>query len=120
MDDHMGEQIFKLLQQIEMRLARIEDSLKNQGDYYSVTYDDPDPMLVPAVNIVLQHQKASASLFQRHLQIGYARSARILDQLEKAGIVGIGIGANPRKVFSDKGMEYLAKHEATNKQDEAK
>jgi S-DNA-T family DNA segregation ATPase FtsK/SpoIIIE len=51
--------------------------------------DDADDGLVQqAVEIVRQSQRASASLLQRRLRIGYPRAARLLDQLEELGIVG--------------------------------
>ena len=48
---------------------------------------ESDPLYDQAVQIVLQSRKASISLVQRHLRIGYNRSARLLDQMEKAGLV---------------------------------
>jgi DNA segregation ATPase FtsK/SpoIIIE-like protein len=51
--------------------------------------------------LVLETRKASASLIQRRLKLGYARAARVLDQLEKAGIVGEADGAKPRKILID-------------------
>jgi S-DNA-T family DNA segregation ATPase FtsK/SpoIIIE len=47
----------------------------------------------------MQHDKASASLLQRRLSIGYARAARILDQLEAAGYVSPAEGPKPREVI---------------------
>jgi len=58
-----------------------------------------DPLYEEAKRIVIRAQKASASLLQRRLQIGYARAARLLDMLEAKGIVGPLRGAKPRKVF---------------------
>jgi len=52
-----------------------------------------------AVEIVCQYDRASASLLQRRLSIGYARAARILDQLETAGVVGSADGSKPREVL---------------------
>lgn len=49
--------------------------------------DGPDPMYDQAVAIVIQHQKASISLVQRHLRLGYNRSARLLERMEKEGVV---------------------------------
>ena len=46
-----------------------------------------DPMYDQAVAIVLQHRRASISLVQRHLRIGYNRAARLLEQMEKSGLV---------------------------------
>jgi S-DNA-T family DNA segregation ATPase FtsK/SpoIIIE len=48
---------------------------------------EADPMYDQAVAIVLQHRKASISLVQRHLRIGYNRAARLLEQMEKSGLV---------------------------------
>ena len=48
---------------------------------------EADPMYDQAVAIVLQHRRASISLVQRHLRIGYNRAARLLEQMEKSGLV---------------------------------
>jgi len=48
---------------------------------------EADPMYDQAVAIVLQNKKASISLVQRHLRIGYNRAARLLEQMEKSGLV---------------------------------
>jgi S-DNA-T family DNA segregation ATPase FtsK/SpoIIIE len=54
---------------------------------------ESDPMYDQAVAIVLQHRRASISLVQRHLRIGYNRAARLLEQMEKSGVVS-GMAAN--------------------------
>jgi S-DNA-T family DNA segregation ATPase FtsK/SpoIIIE len=61
--------------------------------------DDADPLLSQAVDIVRRSDKASASLLQRRLRIGYARAARILDQMEDRGIVGAADGSRFREVL---------------------
>lgn len=61
--------------------------------------DDIDPLFEESVRVVCNHERASASLLQRRLSIGYARAARILDQLEAAGIVGPAEGSKPRDVL---------------------
>jgi S-DNA-T family DNA segregation ATPase FtsK/SpoIIIE len=61
--------------------------------------DDADPLLSQAVDIVRRSDKASASLLQRRLRIGYARAARILDQMEDRGIVGPADGSRFREVL---------------------
>ncbi len=60
---------------------------------------DTDNLFKEAVNLVCQFDRASASLLQRRLSIGYARAARILDQLEAAGVVGTADGSKPREVL---------------------
>ena len=52
--------------------------------------------------MILQAKKASASLLQRRLSIGYARAARLLDILEEKGYIGPGDGAKPREVYLQK------------------
>lgn len=52
-----------------------------------------------AKDIVIKSQKASASLLQRRLRIGYARAARMLDLLEESNVIGPGEGAKPREVY---------------------
>jgi len=61
--------------------------------------DDQDPLFEEAKLEILQAKKASASFLQRKLKIGYARAARILDELEEAGIIGAAHGAKPREIL---------------------
>jgi S-DNA-T family DNA segregation ATPase FtsK/SpoIIIE len=61
--------------------------------------DGADPLLRQAIDIVRRSDKASASLLQRRLRIGYARAARILDQMEDRGIVGAADGSRFREVL---------------------
>lgn len=68
--------------------------------------DGKDPLFDDALRLICQHDKASASLLQRRLQVGYARAARILDQLEEAGIIGPGEGSKPRDVLVKTPEEY--------------
>ncbi|MBI5147632.1 MAG: hypothetical protein HZA37_00550 [Parcubacteria group bacterium] len=61
--------------------------------------DDSDELFDEAVATVKEAKKASASLLQRRLKVGYARAARLLDLMEARGIIGPGDGAKPREVF---------------------
>ncbi len=61
--------------------------------------DDSDDLLQDAVEVVKEAGKASASLLQRRLKVGYARAARLLDIMESKGIIGPGDGAKPREVY---------------------
>ncbi len=60
---------------------------------------DDDPLLNEAIEEVKRAGKASASLLQRRLRVGYARAARLLDILEQQGVIGPGEGAKPREVY---------------------
>lgn len=73
----------------------------------AVVDDDKDPLFKEAVRIILNHKRASASLLQRRLSIGYARAARLLDELEEARIVSTKDGSKPREVFAIRAQEYL-------------
>ena len=61
--------------------------------------EDHDPLFDEAVKLVRDSGKASSSLMQRRLKLGYARAARVLDQLEQAGIVGPANGSKPREIL---------------------
>lgn len=63
----------------------------------SVSLEDPDIKM--AVSIVRAENAASASLLQRQMSVGYAKAARLLDQLEKLGVVGPFNGSQPREVL---------------------
>ena len=69
--------------------------------------DDRDELFEEAVRTVCQYDRASASLLQRRLKVGYARAARMLDELEAAGIVSPGEGSKPRDVLVRNAEEYL-------------
>ena len=62
-------------------------------------YGKEDPLYEEAKRVVIEARKASASLLQRRLRLGYARAARLLDMLEQSGVVGPGDGAKPREVY---------------------
>jgi S-DNA-T family DNA segregation ATPase FtsK/SpoIIIE len=66
-----------------------------------VVFEDQgdDPLLPEAKDVILRAGKASASLLQRRIKVGYARAARILDLLEEQGVIGPGDGAKPREIL---------------------
>jgi S-DNA-T family DNA segregation ATPase FtsK/SpoIIIE len=68
---------------------------------------DLDELFKNAVEVVVQYDRASASLLQRRLSVGYARAARIIDQLEGAGVVGPADGSKPRDVLVQNAQEVL-------------
>ena len=70
-----------------------------------------DELFDEAVRIICRYDRASASLLQRRLSIGYARAARILDQLQAVGLVGPAEGSKPREVLVRSAEEFLAKRE---------
>jgi DNA segregation ATPase FtsK/SpoIIIE, S-DNA-T family len=77
---------------VEKSAPVIGGSMEDLGD---------DELLSQSKEVIVQAGKASASLLQRRLRIGYARAARILDLLEDQGFIGPGDGAKPREVYTD-------------------
>lgn len=70
--------------------------------------DGKDELFEEAVRTICQYDRASASLLQRRLRVGYARAARLIDELEQAGIIGPGDGAKPRDVLMKNPDEYFS------------
>jgi DNA segregation ATPase FtsK/SpoIIIE, S-DNA-T family len=75
--------------------------------------EDRDPLFNESVKLFSQYDKASSSLIQRRLSVGYARAARILDQLYEGGFVGPAEGSKPRDVNMTKIRDYLASTQAS-------
>jgi S-DNA-T family DNA segregation ATPase FtsK/SpoIIIE len=65
--------------------------------------DEADRLLLDAMGVIQEYDRASASLLQRRLKIGYARAARIMDQLEARGYIGPFDGSNARQVLRRSG-----------------
>lgn len=99
------EEIKTELAGLKIRIRRIETfllSMPSSEDFVQTRAEDEDELLEEAKEIVIKYDRASASLLQRRLGTGYARAARLLDLLEKEGIVGAGEGAKPRQVLIKK------------------
>src|SRR5207302_3113751 len=72
------------------------------GDDVDSEFDpDEDPLLDKAIEIVVQTQTASVSLLQRRLRVGYTRAGRLIDMLERRGIISGYEGSKPRRVLVD-------------------
>jgi len=73
----------------------------DEEDYYvnDVDMTHLDPLFEDAARLIVQSQEGSTSLIQRKFAIGYNRAGRLMDQLEKAGVVGEAHGSKPREVF---------------------
>ncbi|WP_341913197.1 DNA translocase FtsK 4TM domain-containing protein [Polaromonas sp. YR568] len=69
------------------------------GDGNGGSEGDKDPMYDQAVEIVLKNRKASISLVQRHLKIGYNRAARMLEEMEKSGMISAMSGSGQREIL---------------------
>jgi S-DNA-T family DNA segregation ATPase FtsK/SpoIIIE len=67
---------------------------------------DDDPLLDKAIEIVVQTQTASVSLIQRRLRVGYTRAGRLVDMLERRGIISGYEGSKPRRVLIDESQMH--------------
>lgn len=70
-----------------------------EGDLLGGSDGEKDPMYDQAVEVVLKNRKASISLVQRHLKIGYNRAARLVEDMEKAGLVSAMSGSGQREIL---------------------
>ena len=90
----------------------IEDDEDSTGSVDDLADDDADRLLRDAVGVVQEYDRASASLLQRRLKIGYARAARIIDQLEARGYIGAFDGSNARQVLRREAGSVVAAPDA--------
>ncbi len=75
------------------------DAAGGGGESGEASSDDNDPLFNDAVRLVLEFGKASTSLLQRRLRIGYGRAAHLIDLMERDGIVGAADGPKPREIL---------------------
>ena len=80
-------------------LSIISNDEESTGSVEDVSDEDADRLLPDAINVVREYDRASASLLQRRLKVGYARAARIIDQLEARGYIGAFDGSSARVVL---------------------
>jgi DNA segregation ATPase FtsK/SpoIIIE, S-DNA-T family len=80
---------------LEAPEAPPEDAAAGDDDFDP----DQDPLLEKAIEIVVQTQTASVSLLQRRLRVGYTRAGRLIDMLERRGIISGYEGSKPRRVL---------------------
>lgn len=90
----------EVLKEID-RQAAVEKK-KGSSSAFDSNGEETDEMLPKAIEVVVEAQAASTTLLQRRLRLGYARAARLVDELESRGIVGPYEGSKPRKVLITK------------------
>ena len=90
-------------------MEEIERKAAQTGNKPAATEPEPsaeelngDEMLPAAVDVILETGQASVSMLQRRLKLGYARAARIVDEMEEKGIVGPFQGSKPRTILVTK------------------
>jgi S-DNA-T family DNA segregation ATPase FtsK/SpoIIIE len=89
-------------QELDETLLHAPEGAVEDGDEHDGDFDpDEDPLLDKAIEIVVQTQTASVSLIQRRLRVGYTRAGRLIDMLERRGIISGYEGSKPRRVLVD-------------------
>jgi S-DNA-T family DNA segregation ATPase FtsK/SpoIIIE len=94
----------------------VDESAGDGSNLEDVDLKRLDPMFEDAARLVVIHQSGSTSLIQRKFSIGYNRAGRIMDQLEKAGIVGPVDGSKPRQVLCADEMDLEMRLNSLNEQ----
>ena len=95
---HNGEAKYndEILKQIESANSTDKEIDSEEED------DDTDPLLMEAIDVVVETGQASTSFIQRRFKVGYARAGRIIDQMEERGIISGFQGSKPREVLMSK------------------
>jgi DNA segregation ATPase FtsK/SpoIIIE, S-DNA-T family len=89
-------------QELDQTLLELPEGAVDDLDEHDGEFDpDEDPLLDKAIEIVVQTQTASVSLLQRRLRVGYTRAGRLIDMLERRGIISGYEGSKPRRVLVD-------------------
>jgi S-DNA-T family DNA segregation ATPase FtsK/SpoIIIE len=89
-------------QQLDETLLEMPETAPSEDGGDDLDFDpDEDPLLDKAIEIVVQTQTASVSLIQRRLRVGYTRAGRLIDMLERRGIISGYEGSKPRRVLLD-------------------
>ncbi len=91
--EETGEYDEAILDKVENYVIESDD-VKEQGEGRPL-----DPLLREAVDVVLEQGQASISMVQRRLRVGYARAARLVDEMELLGIVGPSVGSKAREII---------------------
>jgi S-DNA-T family DNA segregation ATPase FtsK/SpoIIIE len=87
-------------QELDESLLELPEAFEEDAEAEDGEFDpDEDPLLDKAIEIVVQTQTASVSLIQRRLRVGYTRAGRLIDMLERRGIISGYEGSKPRRVL---------------------
>jgi DNA segregation ATPase FtsK/SpoIIIE, S-DNA-T family len=109
------EEIALVVEQTRQREQELDESYLELPEVFAESVDDgddgefdpdDDPLLDKAIEIVVQTQTASVSLLQRRLRVGYTRAGRLIDMLERRGIVSGYEGSKPRRVLVDESQYH--------------
>jgi S-DNA-T family DNA segregation ATPase FtsK/SpoIIIE len=108
------EEIALVVEQTRQREQELDEAYLELPEVFAEPADeehgefdpDEDPLLDKAIEIVVQTQTASVSLLQRRLRVGYTRAGRLIDMLERRGIISGYEGSKPRRVLIDESQYH--------------
>jgi len=109
------EEVALVVEQTRQREQELDESYLELPEVFADPNDsadhgdfdpDDDPLLDKAIEIVVQTQTASVSLLQRRLRVGYTRAGRLIDMLERRGIISGYEGSKPRRVLVDESQYH--------------
>ena len=81
--------------------AEVQNQLESSSSPEEDVTEEDEELVTRCLEIIRQEKKASTSMLQRRLRLGYTRAARVVDILERRGILGPGEGAKPRQILVD-------------------
>jgi S-DNA-T family DNA segregation ATPase FtsK/SpoIIIE len=106
-----GEETERLVEALKESDYQAEEvAIFSEHTEINADSDGRDELFDKAVRIVCENQQASTSFLQRRMKVGYSRAARLMDELEKADIVGPAEGAKPRQILIE---DFTAEEELT-------
>ena len=106
-DDEVEKLVKYCSNQVEQKFeSAVQEHIENSGSGGDDDVSDADEEIVEkCLEVIRQEKKASTSLLQRRLRLGYTRAARMMDILEQRGIIGPGEGAKPRDILINVGQD---------------
>ena len=106
-DDEVEKLVKYCSNQVEQKFeSAVQEHIENSGSGGDDDVSDADEEIVEkCLEVIRQEKKASTSLLQRRLRLGYTRAARMMDILEQRGIIGPGEGAKPREILINVGQD---------------
>jgi len=81
--------------------SSIQEAIENSDNQEESLTDEDEELMQKCIEVIAQEKRASTSLLQRRLRLGYTRAARMIDVLEQRGVIGPGEGAKPRDILVD-------------------
>ena len=92
-------------------MPKPKEEKKSGGSDENIVVNPDDELIDQAISIIVQSGQASTSFLQRKLKLGFARAARIMDEIEERGIIGPQDGAKPREIniTADEWIEMKAR-----------